>query len=369
MAQAACAFTPEGDAGNIRVVPATCGTATFPVDASQRLLGELRVAVSNPFYIRIVKLTYGTGAGRTTHVTEVPMHRLLSAGETTDAFPTARDGLGLQSVTVDASPPGYGADQVILALERTTVDAADTWTTAISTGSISARDWVVIASTSARLTELRDTIAIGRGKGRFESLVISSRGGDLPVQSVLVSPVNGVAFTTDMRTVIAPGTFSQAISIDPPDFLHAVIVTYGTPQPGSRRPVLEVRGKYAENWLGKVGENRHFAGGWVLLGTADIIVRPHSGARTDFRVEGQPGPFKKLRFIARRGTVGLASVVIDAGDGRTETLPVNALLMPDAQSAPFVIGAGSMPIVSVALTPQVRSNSRLDVAVEVWAQY
>ena len=369
MAQSACAFTPEGDATNIRAVPAMCGSATFSVDQSQRQLGELRVAVSNSLYIRTVKLTYGSGAGRTTQQTELPMHRLLSAGEATDAFPTVRAGLGLQFVTVDASPPGHGADQVVLALESATEAPPELASSAITTASLLPRDWVIIGSTAARLDQLRDTIPIGRGKGRFESLMISSRGDDLPVQSVQVTPVNGKAFAVDLRAVIAPGTLSQSIAIDPPDFLHSVLVTYGTAVPNSRPTTLEVRGRYSENWLGKAGENRHFAGGWVLLGTADIVVRPHGGARDSFRVEGQPGPFKKLRFVARRGSISLASVAIDAGDGRTETLPVNATLVQDKETPPFVIAAGSLPIISVALTPHLKSTSRLDASVEVWAQY
>ena len=105
-----------------------------------------------------------------------------------------------------------------------------------------------------------------------------------------------------------------------------------------------------------------------MLGAADIVVSPHQ-RRDRFQVGGHAGPFKKLRFVARRGAVDLAGVTVDAGDGRQETLPINTMLLPDAQSAPFALTNGAMPIGSVALMPRLHANSRIDASVEVWAQY
>ena len=361
----ACAVAPDEQSANIRVLGAVCGTATFAVSAADRRLGELRIEAADGIYIRTVSLRYASGGGTAQDV-PMPLHRLLNAGEATAPFPTTRAGLGLVSVTVDVNPPGYGRGGVRLVLTSPNGEAAHS--TAVEPQAAAAGgDYVLIGSSFVHLQQLRDTIAIGRDKGRFDSLVIASRGNDVPVQSIVVVPVNGPAFTADIRTLIAPGTASGAIAIDPPDFLHEVTITYGTVAAQSRTPAIEVRGRDSENWLGKVGENRQYAGGWVMLGAADIVVAPHS-RRTAFRIGGQAGPFRKLRFVARRGAVDLVGVTVDAGDGRQETLPVNAMLLPDTQSAPVTL-SGSMPIGSVALAPRLNANSRLDAAVEVWAQY
>ena len=135
-------------------------------------------------------------------------------------------------------------------------------------------------------------------------------------------------------------------------------------------PILEVRGHYSESWLGKIGENRQYAGGWVMLGTVDIVASPHTTMPRDrFRIAGQEGPFKKLKFVARRGAVDLNSVSINAGDGREETVPINTILLPGVQTAPFVLSNGAMPIGTIALSPRLHSSSRVDASVEVWAQY
>ncbi len=377
MTREACALTPEGLTA-VRTLPATCGSATFAIDAALRRFGSLRLATGEAVYVRTITLSYGASTGGQHQQTQLALHRLLAAGEFTDAFATTHRGLVLLAVTVDVNPAGYGAAQVALALADADGRLADaamqavpkTEAAPIATAALASTAWMMIGSTVAHLPELRDRVVVGRDKGRFDSLVISSRGGDLPVQSVLVSPVNGTPFAVDLRTVVAPGTLSRVIPLDPPDFVHEVTVTYGTPSSLARQPTLEVRGHYSDNWLGKVGENRHYAGGWVMLGTADIVVSPHSSApRSNFRVDGHEGPFKKLRFVARRGSVSLGDVTIDVGDGRTETVPVNAVLLPDAQSVPFALAAGSLPIASIVLSPKLTAKSRLDATVEVWAQY
>ena len=375
MAQVSCASNPGGAILNARVLSATCGSATFTVDATLRRHAEIRIVAANTIYIRKIRLTYGSSTGGHTQLAEVQLHRLLGAGETTDPVTTSRDGLGLQSVTVDVSPPGYGVDPVLLSLLGPDdamaggVNGARTDPTTSSWKTVPASDWMLIGSTFAHLPQLRDTVTIGRGKGRFDGLTIAARGNDLPVQSVVVTPVNGTPFSVDLRTIVTPGQLSAIIPIDPPDFIHDVSVTYATiPQP-SRVPTLEIRGRYAESWLGRTGENRQYAGGWVMLGTVDVVVRPHSGARTGFRVDGQEGQFKKMRFVARRGTVDLVGVTIDAGDGRQETMPINALLVPDTQSAPFGFSTSAMPIAGVSLSPRLHAGSRIDASVEVWAQY
>lgn len=375
MTQASCATNPGGTTLNARVLPATCGSATFTVDATLRRQAEVRIVAANNIYIRKIRLTYGSSTGGPAQLAEIQLHRLLGAGEPTDPIATSRGGLGLQSVTVDVSPPGYGVDPVQLSLlgpdDGVAVggNGVSSDVTTSSWKTVPSSEWVLIGSTFAHLAQLRDTITIGRGKGRFDGLTIAARSNDLPVQSVVVSPVNGTPFTVDLRTSVTPGILSGIIPIDPPDFIHEVTVTYATIPLQSRVPTLEIRGRYTESWLGRTGENRQYAGGWVMLGTVDVIVRPHAGARTGFRVDGQEGQFKKMRFVARRGAVDLVGVTIDGGDGRQETMPINALLMPDIQSAPFAFSASAMPIASVSLSPRLHAGSRIDASVEVWAQY
>lgn len=366
-----CATQPEGASASVRAVAGTCGTATFQIDAQQRSLGAVRLAAGGALYIRAIRLTYQGSNGGAQHLTQVPLHRLFVEGETTDPIPTARAGLSLVAVVVDLNPPGYGVGPVPMALVGpdgsvqvpASAESADAARTAGS-------DWLLIGSVSAHLDTARDVIVIGREKGKFDGIAIGSRGNDLLVQTVTIAPVNGAPFSVDVRRVLAPGTSGWTIPIDPPDFVHQVTVTYGTQAASMRPPLLEIKGHYAENWLGRVGDNRHYAGGWVMLGTADVIASPHHAILRDrLRVAGAEGPFKKLRFVARRGAVSLGSAVIDAGDGRQETLPVNAVLMPDTPSPPIALTSGAMPIESVQLSPRLGPSSRVDATVEVWAQY
>jgi hypothetical protein len=74
--------------------------------------------------------------------------------------------------------------------------------------------------------------------------------------------------------------------------------------------------------------------------------------------------------VARRGAIDLAGVTIDAGGGRSETLAVNTLLMPDqASQAQGFSNGEALTIGSISLMPRLRSQSRMDATLEVWAQY
>jgi hypothetical protein len=363
-----CATQPEPESSHVRAVAGTCGSAVFQIDARQRQLGALRLVVGGNLYVRVIRLVYRSSNGTAQQETQMPLHRLLVEGEASEPIPTTRSGLSLVSLAVDVNPPGYGVGPVPMELIGPTDSAPAA--TKIEDGRTTSEGFMLIGSVVAHVAESSDTIIIGREKGRFDGIVIGSRGNDLSVQSVQISPFNGVPFSIDVRNVITPGTEGAVIPIEPPDFLHQITVTYGTQPSASRQPILEVRGHYAENWLGRLGDNRNYAGGWVLLGTADIVASPHRAAQRDnFRIAGQEGPFKKLRFVARRGALSLISVAVDIGDGRQETLPLNALLVPDVQSAAVTLQSGAVPIGSVVLTPRVAPSSRIDATVEVWAQY
>ncbi len=370
-AATSCATQPDGTNATVRAVAGTCGTATFPIDAQQRSLGAVRLAAGGALYIRAIRLTYQGSSGGAQQLTQLPLHRLFVEGEMTDPIATARGGLPLVAVSVDLNPPGYGAGPIPMALvgpDGSAQSAAQSEGTdaAQTTGS----DWLLIGSVSAHLDAARDEIAIGREKGKFDGIAIASRGNDVGVQTVTITPVNSPPFSVDVRRVLVAGVSGPAISIDPPDFIHQVTVTYGTQSHSLRAPLLEIRGHYAENWVGRVGDNRQYAGGWVMLGTADIIASPHNAVLRDrLRVAGAEGPFKKLRFVAKRAAVSLGSALVDAGDGRQETVVVNAVLMPDAPSQPIALTAGAMPIDNVLLSPRLGPNSRVDATVEVWAQY
>ena len=374
-AAAACATAAGPSAPNTLSVPATCGTITFPVDADLRQHGQLHIAVRDGnLFVRTLTLEYAsTGSGPRRG--EVPLRRLLGAGETTAPFATSREGLNLVSVSLQVNPATSGSEPATLALVSPSAAGAAANATRsaarpASVGVLATDEWVLAGSVQAHLSQLRDTISIGRGKGRFDQLVISSRDADLPVQSVQVVPVTGAPFAAEVRTLITAGTVSQMIALNPPDFIREVTVTYGTPTPQPRTPTVEVRARYAESWRGKFGENRQYAGGWVLLGTVDVVAMPHTPQRRDLmRIQGQEGPFKRVRLVARRGAVDMVTMTVDAGDGRTEALPVNAVLMPDKETAPFAFTAGPMPLAAVTLTPRIRPQSRIDATVEVWAQY
>jgi hypothetical protein len=369
-----CATIPDASAPHVRVLSETCGTAAFVVAAGDRQMGTTSLVVlRGQAYVRTLRLTYGDGLNRVQ--SEMRVHRLIGENEATPLFATkAADGRALTSVIVDIAPPGSGTDPVVLAL-------GDGANRPLTTGALArnpqpaaaldTREWVLAASARANLATRRDVLEIGRQKGRLETLVLSARGADLPIQSVQIVPIEGQAFTVNFGTMLTAGAVSAPIVIDPPDFVRTVTVTYGTPSPQAlqRAPVIEVRARQAETWGGQNGENRQYAGGWLLLGAVDVVVSPHQ-PRPAFRIAGREGSFRKLRFIARRGAIDLAGVTIDAGEGRSETLPINTLLMPDqpSQAQGFANGA-VLPISSISLMPRLRSQSRMDATLEVWAQY
>ena len=369
---ASCAVPLDGEAPQVRAVPPACGVAVMAVDAGLRRQGMLDLRIGRgSLYVRSLRLIYGTNEVRMApQNVDIQVHRLMEEGETTEPLAVSRNGLGLMAVVVNVSPPGYGSEMPVLVLSGqpgADVPEAKPATAA----SLAAGEWALIGSTWAHVEHLRDGIGIGRQKGRFDQLVITSRGSDLPVQSVQVMTYNNPPFTFDLRSVLVSGTLSPVIAIDPPDFVRDVIVTYGTSAPLPRPPAIEVRGRYAENWLGRTGENRQMAGGWVMLGTVDIVASPHrTAARGPFSVRGQEGAvFKRVRFVARRGAIALGGATVATASGQQETVPVNAMLLPDVETAPFAFAAGPAAIASITLSPQLHPQSRVDATVEVWAQY
>ena len=374
-----CATGADGQPPDVRALPSGCGIVSFPVDAGLRQRGELQLAVGgSSVYARSIKLTYGNPAiDASAGVQEITLHRLLEAGDASPSFPTARDGRPLMLVTLDVSPPAYGADPPLVMLGAANgAGQAETGTptpgaTRTAKAALDMTQWVEIGSAFAQIDKLQDHISIGQQKGKFDRLVLSSHGGDVPVQRVQVVPVNAPPFAVDVRAVIAPGMLSGTIAIEPPDLLREVVVTYGTAAPGRRAAAIEVYGRYDENWLGRTGENLQFAGGWVMLGTADVIASRTSGAaRGGLRVGGQENArFKRLRFVARRGAISLMSVMVDSGGGQQETLAVEALLQQDIASKPVEFKSGPLAIESLTLTPRVRPHGMMDATVEVWAQY
>jgi hypothetical protein len=370
----ACATIPDASAQHVRVLADTCGTATFAVPASDRQTATLSLNVARgQAYMRTLRLSYGSGINGLQ--AEMRVHRLVGEGEATPLFATkAADGRPLISIVVEMAPPGRGGEPVVLVL-------GDGGNRPLTTGALApkqqpatpldTRDWVLAASVRANLAARRDVLEIGRQKGRLESLALSTRGADIPVQSVQIIPFDGQVFTVDHGTTLTAGAVSVPIMIDPPDFIRAVVVTYGTPSPQAvqRTSVIEVRARQSESWGGPIGENRQYAGGWMLIGTVDVIVAPHH-VRPPFRLPVQQGTFKKLRFIARRSAIDLAGVTVEAGEGRSETLAINTLLTPDqpSQAQGFSNGA-ALPISAISLMPRLRSQSRMDATLEVWAQY
>lgn len=368
-----CAQPPDPAAPHVRTFAGTCGTAVFPITPRDRQGGQLSLQVARgQLYVRVLRLTYANGGASVQ--SDMRLHRLFTDGEATPVFATSRDGLPLISVTADVAPPGAGADPVYLALGTSAANGIATGSVVAAPatiGALAGHGWVMAASANANLASRRDTLEIGRQKGRFEALVLSGRGQDLPVQSVQIVPFSGLAFTVDLSATLAAGTLSVPIAINPPDFLRSVTITYGTPSPQAlqRLAVVEVRGRHAETWAGAVGENRQHAGGWLLLGTVDVVIVPHR-PRPSLRLSGAEGSFKKLRFISRRGSIDLVGATVEAGDGRSETIAINALLAPDQPSPPqgFTNGA-ALPIATISLMPRLRAQSRIDATVEVWAQY
>jgi hypothetical protein len=368
-----CATTPEAGPPHVRIFADACGTAAFSVNAHERGAASLSLNVARgQAYFRSIRLVYGEGSSRV-H-TDMRLHRLIGERDTALSVPTRLDGRSLTSVFVDIAPPGSGTEPIVLALGDGTQNASANGGAvrgAPPTAAADKSEWILAASARANVAARRDVLEIGRQKGRFESLALSGRGGALPVQSVQVIPFDGQPFTVDLSATLAPDNWSAPIAVDPPDFVRAIVITYAAQsgQAAVQSSVVEVRGRHAESWGGQIGENRQYAGGWMLLGTVDIVVAPHQ-PRPAFRIAGREGAFRKLRFVARRGTIDLAGVTVDAGGGRSEQLAINTVLMPDQPSQPqgFANGA-ALPITTVSLAPRLRSQTRMDATLEVWAQY
>ncbi len=368
-----CAGAPHPSQPHLRELAGTCGTATFAISADTRQAGDLSLVVMRgQVYVRSLRLLYGNGATRTQ--AEIRLHRLLTEGEASPAFATSREGLALVAVSIDTAPPGSGADPVLLALGGRGGQPLTTGSLQGPPGRITALaadQWVLAGSATANLEARRDLIEIGRQKGRFEVLALSIRGRDLPVQSVQVIPFDRQPFAIELGTTLTNGILSAPIVLDPPDFVRAVQITYGTPSPSAlqRSTIVEVRGRQTASWSGQLGENRQYSGGWLLLGTIDVVVQPHQ-PRLPLRLTGRDGQFKKLRFVARRGAVDLIGATVQAGDGRDETVAVNSLLSPDQPSTPVGFSNGvALPIASIRILPRLHAQSRVDATVEVWAQY
>jgi hypothetical protein len=325
-------------------------------------LGQVLLqSVDGPVYIRHVAVVMGT------ETIDIPVRRILAAGETAGPFVLKAPGRGLiTALTVHVQPDAQASGRIAVlapteALEHITQQAAHSRNLANDRAGLT----LIAASTIQPLTA-RTAVRLGPSKGRLTHILLRLRSGTLALQAVRVLHVTGETQMLAMDRTLGPGDATVALPLERDAFVAEVQVI-GTAQ-GSARTVLDVYGQLADGWTGDAGESKTYTAGWVLIG----LRRPsRDGAGgDDARVTADLGRFKKLKFTARDGAVTLTTATVVFDDGDQTSVSIGQTLTKDQTSQPvgLVETGPGRGIAAVILPPASKTAMRRDGYVEVWGQ-
>ena len=328
-------------------------------------------------YIRQITLNYGRQR-ETPHTSNMSIRSAVMAGDMIAEIPASHSGKALASIVIVADPGSIASEtRVELDIGNNVPTGSDGMPAAGSNVSgdpqrlqPKTKTWPLIASTRADPNQPRHVLAIGREKGPVKNVEISARNGALAIIKVRFILTNNEPIELDAVGELSPTARPLSISLDQADAIREIVIVADPKRPQTSAAVIEVRAQTSETWAGAIGENRIKTGGWVLLGTVTIANGYRDQPdRKNFVVDGAEGRFQRLRLVARRQAVTMLTLSVDPGDGKPQSLPVNATLQPDINSAVIALPAANTPIARVTLQPVIRSRVPIDAAVEVWAQY
>ena len=324
--------------------------------------------------VYVKHLTVHTG-GR---ATEIPVRRPLVPGEGTGPIDLRSDGATVRAITVhiqaNAQANALAQGRIALYVPAGSAAAATIVSGTPSGDNPGARPDGAMTPV-ARYTALpgadRHALRLGMAKGRFASLVLRIQEGAIGLNAVRILYNTGEVQMVPFGRPFGAGDQTREIVLERDAFIAEI--QFALAPLTASRAVLDLYGTYADGWTGENGESKTYTAGWVMLGirraTRDHLAQ-NTGVPEDARVAPGLGRFKKLRFVARDGSMSLGAVTVLFDDGERSTVQVGQGLLRDQTSQPVSIensGRGR-GIAAIQLPPASKVAARRDGYVEVWGQ-
>jgi hypothetical protein len=343
-----------------RRVVATSETLALPVGRRDGRYSTVRVNVpGDPIFVRQISIVYTDGSVR-----EVALRRLVGHGEALPTLP-AREGISEIRLLVKAD--AVASNPIVEVLGEVSLGHLERpRPVALAQGV--PPGWISLGYKRLASPDGRDTIRIGREKGRFDRLAVRAVDGIVALSSVRLLHGNGETRDYSIGRELEAGARTPELPVDPSNPLLDVVLT------GRRSGAaasVEIIARYAEDYAGAEGHVRASNAGWLLLGAQPIAKLGID--RGEYLIDPRLGRIGKLRLTARNGGVDVREVVLRYWGGQVERLPVNRLLQKDETTAPFELkpaGDSDEPgLRSVVVSHPPGKSGRGDAIVEVWGQY
>lgn len=200
--------------------------------------------------------------------------------------------------------------------------------------------WELLGSQKVRFRGERDKIRVGRREGRFESLVLSVKDGDVEIREMTVNFVRGAPQKFTVNGIIKEGQRTRPIdlrggdrAIESIDFVYRSVGRWRRDD----RALVEVYGLKDD----RRGDNRPSRPGWggrpewVELGCQSVAL---FGADRDvIRIGRREGRFKSIKFRAEGQKIFLLNAKVVYSNGQPDDLRVQAEIPKGGETQPISV--------------------------------
>lgn len=351
-----------------RVQPGTRNTVMQVGRLDGRHTAVRLQVLDDAIFIQSLVVTYGNGTQ-----TEIPVRRLMRPGETTPPLDLEGDARFIRDVNVTfrQDPDWRRTARLVLLGDR--VEARGPTGPSGPTGRPGGigvlndrlpQGWMLFGTTRVSSGRDRDSLYVGRERGRFDKIALRVQGSDVFVRDIVVRYGDGQVQEFRVDSLVRADYRTAELKLERPSHIETIDFVYGTSYRG-RPASVEVWGEQAQRWLR--GEDRD--PGWFLIGaqSASMFRRDNDA----FQVGDRYGRIARIQLTARNGDVSIRAVTFNYANGESETLPVGRMLRRGQSSPEFTLrgrqGFGGRNIVSIVMNYQSQLSLTGNATVEIWA--
>jgi hypothetical protein len=229
--------------------------------------------------------------------------------------------------------------------------------------------WVSVGIKPATFDADRDTLRIGRERGRLERIALRAVGGGLFIREIRVIYDDREVQAFAINRLVPSGHRTVDLVIDRARFINEIAVLYAAGPVRGERPALEVLGLTTRGYGGEEGDVVRENAGWSIVG-ARLVPRDARESQ-DIAVAAGFGRISALRLNVRLGEVDIRSITLAYANGESETLPFARSLKAGEASPLLDLRAGGPERRIARISVEAKSRRSLDSGgvLEVWARH
>jgi hypothetical protein len=232
-------------------------------------------------------------------------------------------------------------------------------------------EWVLLGSQSVGFRGDRDVIRVGRSEGRFESLVLGVKNGDVEIREMTVIFRNRERQTFTVNGTIRDGQRTRPIDLRGGDrvieSIEFVYRSVGARWRGDRATVEVYGQQHDSRGAGPGPGPRPGWGGrpeWVELGCRTVAF---IGADRDVIPVGRrEGRFKALKFRAKREKIRLLDARVIYTNGQPDDLRIDVDIPKNGETQPISVRGRTRSIdrVEVVTMKKKLTLKKVDLCVD-----